>query len=211
MAVWWQGLIYPLTVASKSQSAPRKGAAMRVLAEMRKRCDTLVEQAAVVAAAVAARDGGGGASAAAAAAAADSDDDDDDDDDRDQAALVSSELIRVSILWHEMWHAALEDASRLYFELGDVDGMMTALDPLHAVLQGGAETMREESFQQARDPRDRTCNLRDDLVEPRTCMPHCRDERVRHVRVRRSARSSHARSSTAHGSSARSHASSSTR
>ena len=56
----WQGLIYPLTVASKSQSAPRKGAAMRVLAEMRKRCDTLVEQAAVVAAAVAARDGGDG-------------------------------------------------------------------------------------------------------------------------------------------------------
>jgi len=95
---------------------------------------------------------------------------DDDDDDRDQAALVSSELIRVSILWHEMWHAALEDASRLYFELGDVDGMMAALDPLHAALQGGAETMREESFQQARDLRDCTCNLRDDHAEPLHCM-----------------------------------------
>ena len=124
---------------------------------------------------------------------------------------MSSELIRVSILWHEMWHAALEDASRLYFELGDVDGMMTALDPLHAVLQGGAETMREESFQQARNLRDRTCNLRDDLVEPRTYTSNSRDERVRDVRDRRSARSSRVRSSTAHGSSARSHASSSTR
>ena len=26
----------------------------------------------------------------------------------DQAALVSSELIRVAILWHEMWHEGLE-------------------------------------------------------------------------------------------------------
>ena len=79
--VRWQGLIYPLTVASKSQSAPRKGAAMRVLAEMRKRCDTLVEQAAVVVAAVAAaaaaRDGGGGGGGGG-----DHNDDDDDDDDR---------------------------------------------------------------------------------------------------------------------------------
>ena len=33
----------------------------------------------------------------------------------DQAALVSSELIRVAILWHEMWHEGLEEASRLYF------------------------------------------------------------------------------------------------
>ena len=84
---------------------------------------------------------------------------------------MSSELIRVSILWHEMWHAALEDASRLYFELGDVDGMMAALDPLHAALQGGAETMREESFQQARDLRDCACNLRGDHVEPLHHMP----------------------------------------
>jgi FKBP12-rapamycin complex-associated protein len=31
-----------------------------------------------------------------------------------QAQLVSKELIRVAILWHEMWHEALEEASRLY-------------------------------------------------------------------------------------------------
>jgi FKBP12-rapamycin complex-associated protein len=29
-----------------------------------------------------------------------------------QATLVSDELIRCAILWHEMWHEALEEASR---------------------------------------------------------------------------------------------------
>ena len=33
----------------------------------------------------------------------------------EQAQVVSQELIRVAILWHEAWHEALEEASRLYF------------------------------------------------------------------------------------------------
>ena len=33
----------------------------------------------------------------------------------EQALLVSNELIRIAILWHEMWHEGLEEASRLYF------------------------------------------------------------------------------------------------
>ena len=41
-----QGLIYPLTVASKSDSEARRGAALAVLGKIRTRCDTLVEQAA---------------------------------------------------------------------------------------------------------------------------------------------------------------------
>ena len=41
-----QGLIYPLTVASKSDSEVRRGAALAVLGKIRTRCDTLVEQAA---------------------------------------------------------------------------------------------------------------------------------------------------------------------
>ena len=82
-----QGLIYPLTVAAKSHSQPRQSAALRVLSEMRKQCDNLVEQ----------------------------------------AALVSMELIRTSILWHEMWHTALEEASRMYFGAQDVDGMLATL------------------------------------------------------------------------------------
>ena len=43
-----QGLIYPLTVASKSLSEPRQSAALRVLQEMRRQGDRLVEQAALV-------------------------------------------------------------------------------------------------------------------------------------------------------------------
>lgn len=29
-----------------------------------------------------------------------------------QAKIASEELIRVAILWHEMWHEGLEEASR---------------------------------------------------------------------------------------------------
>lgn len=31
----------------------------------------------------------------------------------EQAELVSKELIRVAVLWHEQWHEGLEEASRL--------------------------------------------------------------------------------------------------
>ncbi|VDK32996.1 unnamed protein product, partial [Anisakis simplex] len=34
----------------------------------------------------------------------------------EQARLVSDELIRCAILWHEQWHEALDEASRLYFQ-----------------------------------------------------------------------------------------------
>ena len=67
----------------------------------------------------------------------------------EQASLVSVELIRTSILWHEMWHSALEEASRLYFGANDVEGMLATLEPLHRMLQRGPETLREASFQQA--------------------------------------------------------------
>lgn len=30
-----------------------------------------------------------------------------------QAVMISDELIRVAILWHELWHEGLEEASRL--------------------------------------------------------------------------------------------------
>ena len=69
----------------------------------------------------------------------------------DQAELVSKELIRVAVLWHEQWHEGLEEASRLYdrfpsLRLGspdqqadyiryfgdhDIEGMFTTLEPLH--------------------------------------------------------------------------------
>ncbi|KAJ3676103.1 hypothetical protein LUZ60_003515 [Juncus effusus] len=67
----------------------------------------------------------------------------------DQAQLVSKELIRVAILWHEMWHEALEEASRLFFGENNVEGMLNVLEPLHQMLEKGPETTKETAFIQA--------------------------------------------------------------
>ena len=66
-----------------------------------------------------------------------------------QAAMISEELIRVAILWHEQWHEALEEASRLYFSEHDVKAMFKTLEPLHAMLERGPKTLKEVSFSQA--------------------------------------------------------------
>ena len=49
--------------------------------------------------------------------------------------MVSHELIRVAILWHELWHEGLEEASRLYFTEKHPEGMIAALEPLHNMLE----------------------------------------------------------------------------
>ncbi|KAK3724196.1 phosphatidylinositol kinase-related protein kinase tor1 [Vermiconidia calcicola] len=67
----------------------------------------------------------------------------------DQAALVSHELIRIAVLWHEQWHEGLEEASRLYFGDHNINGMLATLQPLHEMLQKGPETLREISFIQS--------------------------------------------------------------
>ncbi|KAM7263834.1 hypothetical protein ACFE04_001517 [Oxalis oulophora] len=71
----------------------------------------------------------------------------------DQAQLVSKELIRVAILWHELWHEALEEASRLYFGEHNIEGMLKVLEPLHEMLEEGAmrenTTIKERSFIEA--------------------------------------------------------------
>jgi FKBP12-rapamycin complex-associated protein len=82
----------------------------------------------------------------------------------DQAQLVSKELIRVAILWHEMWDEALEEASKMYFGEGNEEGMMEQLEPLHKMMEcktdidskgrvttsrGAATTLKEIAFQQA--------------------------------------------------------------
>ena len=104
-----QALIYPLTVASKSQSASRQKAALLIMDKMRIHSANLVEQ----------------------------------------ALLVSQELIRVAILWHEQWHEGLEEASRLYFGDHNIEAMFATLEPLHQMLEQGPETLREISFHQA--------------------------------------------------------------
>ena len=61
---------------------------------------------------------------------------------------VSEELIRVAILWHELWHEGLEEASRLYFGERNVKGMFATLEPLHAMMERGPQTLKETSFNQ---------------------------------------------------------------
>lgn len=68
----------------------------------------------------------------------------------EKAQLVSTELIRIAILWHETWHEALEEASRLYFGEHNIEGMLNLLEPLHEMLEQGAmsnnTTAKERSF-----------------------------------------------------------------
>jgi FKBP12-rapamycin complex-associated protein len=66
----------------------------------------------------------------------------------EQADIVSHELIRVAVLWHEQWHEGLEEASRLYFGDRNIEGMFSTLSPLHDMLDRGPETLREVSFAQ---------------------------------------------------------------
>ena len=65
-----------------------------------------------------------------------------------QAILVSDELIRVAILWNELWHEGLEEASRMYFGEKNIQGMMEVFAPLHAMIERGPDTMNERHFVQ---------------------------------------------------------------
>ncbi|KAF7324662.1 Serine/threonine-protein kinase TOR [Mycena kentingensis (nom. inval.)] len=66
----------------------------------------------------------------------------------EQASVVSRELIRVAILWHEMWRDGLEEASKMYYTFRDANGMLAVLEPLHEMLEAGPQTVRETSFTQ---------------------------------------------------------------
>eukprot|EP01125_Pyxidicula_operculata_P010120 TRINITY_DN3337_c0_g1_i2.p1 TRINITY_DN3337_c0_g1~~TRINITY_DN3337_c0_g1_i2.p1 ORF type:complete len:2473 (-),score=614.63 TRINITY_DN3337_c0_g1_i2:487-6948(-) len=65
-----------------------------------------------------------------------------------EAELVSKELIRVAILWPEMWHESLDEASRLYFGDHNIEGMFDKLRPLHERLEEGPQTASEDAFHQ---------------------------------------------------------------
>ncbi|CCF58185.1 hypothetical protein KAFR_0E00310 [Kazachstania africana CBS 2517] len=101
-----QALVYPLTVAIKSESISRQKAALSIMNRMRTHSPLLVEQ----------------------------------------AELVSHELIRVAVLWHELWYEGLENASRQFFGENNTDKMFEILEPLHQMLDKGPETIREISF-----------------------------------------------------------------
>ena len=65
-----------------------------------------------------------------------------------EAKLVSRELIRVAILWHEQWYEALEEASNRYFVHKDTEGMLQVLQPMHDLMARGAVTAKEKIFEQ---------------------------------------------------------------
>lgn len=53
----------------------------------------------------------------------------------------------MAILWHEMWHEALEEASRQYFGESNVEAMLSTLMPLHEMMQAnGGITLKEIAF-----------------------------------------------------------------
>eukprot|EP00516_Mucochytrium_quahogii_P002479 CAMPEP_0203765470 /NCGR_PEP_ID=MMETSP0098-20131031/18430_1 /ASSEMBLY_ACC=CAM_ASM_000208 /TAXON_ID=96639 /ORGANISM=" , Strain NY0313808BC1" /LENGTH=3391 /DNA_ID=CAMNT_0050661727 /DNA_START=232 /DNA_END=10404 /DNA_ORIENTATION=- len=105
-----QILIYPLTVATKSDDEARSEAACYVMRYMRDSFHDLV----------------------------------------DEAWLVSRELIRVAVLWHEKWYNRLEEASNRYFSPNrNVEQMINLLKPLHQEMDEGAETLHEIAFVQA--------------------------------------------------------------
>ncbi|PNS15729.1 hypothetical protein CAC42_4181 [Sphaceloma murrayae] len=99
-------LVWPLTVAVKSDIRDRSKAAKEVLSTIETHSPDLCEQ----------------------------------------AAIVSQELIRIAVLWHELWHEGLEEASRLYFGNNNIEGFFRTLEPLHQMLDEGATTLREISF-----------------------------------------------------------------
>ncbi|XP_046969780.1 serine/threonine-protein kinase Tor-like [Vanessa cardui] len=65
-----------------------------------------------------------------------------------EAAIISEELIKVAMLWHDQVYTALDDASRLYYSEKDYRGMFRTLDKMHAMLDRPPETLKEVSFLQ---------------------------------------------------------------
>ena len=82
-----QALMFPLTVAMKSNARGRADSAKAVMDELRIHNRDLV----------------------------------------DQAQLVSKELIRVAVLWHELWHEGCEEASRLYVSTSALSRLLHSL------------------------------------------------------------------------------------
>jgi tetratricopeptide (TPR) repeat protein len=104
-----QALIYPITVAVKSEQVAQSHTAETVMASLRSEFPALVAQ----------------------------------------AVVVSTELIRVAILWPELWHSALEEASRVFFGEGNERSFLELLLPLHEKMKSpGPQTQREVHFLQ---------------------------------------------------------------
>eukprot|EP01119_Soliformovum_irregulare_P016010 TRINITY_DN4594_c0_g1_i2.p1 TRINITY_DN4594_c0_g1~~TRINITY_DN4594_c0_g1_i2.p1 ORF type:complete len:2365 (-),score=692.80 TRINITY_DN4594_c0_g1_i2:62-7156(-) len=67
----------------------------------------------------------------------------------EQALMVSEELVRISILWNEMWFEGLEDASGLHFSQHNTIDAIARLKPLHELMEAGPQTLAEAAFLQS--------------------------------------------------------------
>ncbi|KAJ2369960.1 phosphatidylinositol kinase- protein kinase tor1 [Coemansia sp. RSA 2607] len=65
----------------------------------------------------------------------------------EETEVVSRELIRVTLLFPEMWHDALDYTSKLYYNFDNADEMLRILPPLYDRLRN-PETLREIHFAQ---------------------------------------------------------------
>ncbi|XP_030025999.2 serine/threonine-protein kinase mTOR [Manduca sexta] len=88
-----------------------------------------------------------------------------------EAAIISEELIKVAILWHDQVYIALDEASRFCLSEKDYKGMFKSLDKMHAMLDRPPETLKEVSFLQmyGRDLKEaqRWCDMYKETNEDR--------------------------------------------
>ncbi|EEC46831.1 predicted protein [Phaeodactylum tricornutum CCAP 1055/1] len=67
----------------------------------------------------------------------------------EESLMVSSELIRVAILWSETWHAGLENASAFFYVENNIAAMLDQLHSLHGEFEKEPETSMERDFAEA--------------------------------------------------------------
>ena len=53
----------------------------------------------------------------------------------EQANMISDELIRAAILLSEKWTAAIDEASRIYFQKNDAETMIAFLSDFHKMME----------------------------------------------------------------------------
>ncbi|KAI0567624.1 Phosphatidylinositol 3-/4-kinase [Gracilaria domingensis] len=64
----------------------------------------------------------------------------------EEAEMVANELVRVAVLWSEIWCERLEEASKLYFMNQKIYEMLETIMPLHEMMERGPETRYEQTF-----------------------------------------------------------------
>ena len=63
-----------------------------------------------------------------------------------QSEMFARELVRLAVLWGELWYEKLEEASRLYSGEKDLDAMLHCILPIHETISRGLETSYEKAF-----------------------------------------------------------------